>query len=357
MENNTISVISIDEIKGGEILAKDIYLPNGAILMSEGAVLRTAYIERLKAMGFTKLSIVTHEITSLLDETTEKQIQNQCRESVRTTIDRYSYGLDAELVDIAIVADNIMKEVLAQPEVLYNVYKIRDKSEGSYLHSINVSALSVLVGVKMRMQEHRLKNMAVGALLHDIGLVYVPFDLTKVDIDQCDENSLKEIRKHVIYGYSAVEKETWLSNTAKDIIINHHERLDGTGYPFHLTAEKISLEAKIVALCDEFDNMVYGNYMKKHKVHETMDYLVSQAGIKFDFKVTQAFLASVAAYPIGTVVSTNEGETGVVVRQNQNIPTRPVIRILTADSNGKYQPGMEKNLTVELTTFITDTIG
>lgn len=356
MENTTISVISIDEIKGGEILAKDIFLPNGAILMSEGAVLRPAYIERLKAMGFNKLSIVTHEISSLLDETTEKQIENQCRETVRTTIDRYSYGLDGELVDIAKVADNIMKEVLSQPEVLYNVSKIRDKSEGSYLHSINVSALSVLVGVKLRMQEHRLKNMAVGALLHDIGLVYVPFDLTKIDISNCDENTLKEIRKHVIYGYSAVERENWLSNTAKDIVINHHERIDGTGYPFHLTGEKISLESKIVALCDEFDNMVYGNYMKKHKVHETMDYLVSQAGVKFDFKVTQSFLASVAAYPIGTIVSTNENETGVVVRQNQNIPTRPVIRIMTAAPSAKYQPGMEKDLTVELTTFIKDTI-
>lgn len=348
--------ISVDSIQGGEILAKDIYLENGSILMTEGAVIRTAYIDRLKQLGYESIYIVDKMISTLLDKATEQVIQKSCKDAVRKTIDRYSYGLEAELSDIADIADKIIQEILIQPEVLYNISRIRDKSESMYLHSINVSALSVLIGAKLHLTDRRLKNMAIGALLHDIGMVYLSVDTTNLNLETCDEATMKEVRKHVIYGYSAVEREEWLAVAAKDIIINHHERLDGSGYPFHLTAEKISLETKIVALCDEFDNQAYGNYIEKRKTHLTMDYITSQAGVKFDFKVVQTFIASVAVYPLGTVVCTNENETGIVIRQNENVPTRPVIRLITSPKNGKYKVGEEKDLTVSLTTFIIDTI-
>ena len=249
-----------------------------------------------------------------------------------------------------------MQDVLSEPEVLYNVSRVRDKSNSIYLHSINVSALSVLVGVKMRMQERRLKNLAVGALLHDIGMIYLPVDVRSVNIDTCDASVLKEVRRHVINGYSAVEKEDWLPMAAKDIIVNHHERMDGSGYPFRLTGDKISLETKIVSLCDEFDSMVYGHCRNKRKIRETMDYITSQAGVKFDFKVVQVFLSSVAVYPIGTLVELNTGEKGIVVRQNQSLPTSPVIQLVNIAPQGVIQTGQEVDLTQNLTRIITDTI-
>jgi len=351
-----MKVIPVESIRGGEILAKDLYLSSGAVLMSQGAVLRPAYIDRLRSMGYTMVHIVEEEITNLIDHATEQVIQKHCQESVRTVIDKYSYGVDAELNAIASAADNIMQDVLSQPEVLYNVSRVRDKSNSIYLHCINVSALSVLIGVKMRMQERRLKNMAVGALLHDIGLIYLPIDIQNVNIDTCDASVLKEVKRHVIHGYSAVEKESWLPMAAKDIIVNHHERIDGTGYPFRLTGEKISLETKIVSLCDEFDSLVYGHCRNKRKIRETMDYITSQAGLKFDFKVVQTFLASVAVYPIGTIVELNTGEKGIVVRQNQSLPTNPVIQLVKEMPEGMVPTGKEVDLTKNLTLIITDTV-
>ncbi len=348
--------ISIDEIVGGEILAKDLYLTNGTVLMSEGSVLRPGYVERLRYLRFEYVYIVDTPAASSVDCITEKVIQENCRDTLRSTIEKYSYRVDADLEDIVNVANNIMEEVLTQEEVLYNISRVRDKSESAYLHSINVSALAVYIGARMHMPERRLKNMAMGALLHDIGLIYVPFDLNGILLEDCDDAMQKEIRKHVIYGYSAVEKEEWLPITAKDIIVNHHERIDGSGYPFKLTSDKLSLESKIVAICDEFDSQVYGNLVRKKKVHETMDYLISQANVKFDFKVTQMFISSVAVYPLGTIVKTNEGETGIVIRQNHSLPTRPVIRILSNDENREEVIGMEKDLLANHTTFIVDTI-
>ncbi len=351
-----MKAIPVESIHGGEILAKDLYLSSGAVLMSQGAVLRPAYIDRLRSMGYSMVYIVEEEITSLIDRATEQVIQKHCQESVRSVIDKYSYGVDAELNAIASAAENIMEDVLSQPEVLYNVSRVRDKSNSIYLHCINVSALSVLIGVRLHMPERRLKNMAIGALLHDIGLIYLPFDVQNINVDTCEASVLKEVKRHVIYGYSAVEKESWLPISAKDIIVNHHERMDGSGYPFRLTGEKISLETKIVALCDEFDSFVYGHCRTRRKIHETMDYITSQAGMKFDFKVVQTFIASVAVYPIGTIVVLNTGEKGIVVRQNQSLPNSPVIQIVKEMPEGMVPTGKELDLTKHLTMIITDTV-
>ena len=87
-----------------------------------------------------------------------------------------------------------------------------------------------------------------------------------------------------------------------------------------------------------------------------MDYITSQAGLKFDFKVVQTFLASVAVYPIGTVVVLNTGEKGIVVRQNKSLPTSPVIQLVQEMSQGMVPTGKEIDLTKNLTLIITDTV-
>ena len=96
--------------------------------------------------------------------------------------------------------------------------------------------------------------------------------------------------------------------------------------------------------------------MNKMKVHDAIDYIVSQAGVKFDFNVIKAFVDSVAAYPTGALVITNQEEVGIVLRQNPKCPTRPVIRIIKNKDGDKPEEWIEKDLTKELTLFITDTI-
>ena len=92
------------------------------------------------------------------------------------------------------------------------------------------------------------------------------------------------------------------------------------------------------------------------KVHDAIDYIVSQVGVLFDFSVVKAFVDSVAAYPTGSLVRTNEGEVGIVLRQNPQCPTRPIIRIVENKEGKKPEIWTEKNLTKELTLFITDTL-
>jgi len=111
-----------------------------------------------------------------------------------------------------------------------------------------------------------------------------------------------------------------------------------------------------VAICDAFDNMVYGNLEERRKVHEALDEIMRNAGNKFDAELVKIFLGSVATYPTGSMVSLNTGKNAIVLRQNADNPTRPLVRIVEQNSQGEWVRKEDRDLAEELTLFIVDTI-
>ena len=349
--------ISVSEIQGNEILAKDIYTPLDTILMCAGTPIRKEYAKRLEKLDVEYIYVNDELSEGINDaELIELQIRMQCEEAVKDTLEKYAYCGNTELEKLRVVAAEIIHELLKQPEVMYSVEGIRKKSELVYSHSLNVCALSVFLGLRMNLSQKQLLDMATGALLHDIGYNSIDTKVRFREHKDLTEKDSKIDRMHVVEGYSAMEEQSWLSENAKKVILSHHERLDGSGYPFHLTDKKIGIEEKIVAVCDTFDRRVYGIRTEKQKVYEVIEYIIGMGGKKFDKKVVDVFNHSIAAYPNGTMVITNQGETGIILRQNKNLPTRPVIRILKDKNGKKYNDWIEKDLKKELTLFIKDTV-
>ena len=349
--------VSLDTITGSEVLGKDIVTSCGITLMVAGTVVKKEYVEKLYELNIQYIFIKDDLFEGINEsDIIENKIKQQCQATIKEVIERFSYSGTKQLDEIIGVADEIITDVLRQKEVIYNISGIRDKSEHTYAHSLNVCALAVLVSIKMKIPRQKIKEIAIGSLLHDIGFLFYDNDYSDINIDECSEEERKLIKNHVILGYSLVNKEGWLSHTSKDIIVSHHERLDGSGYPLCKTDSKIRKATKIVAVCDEFDSRVYGNQRSRCKVHDAIDYIVSQADIKFDINVVRVFMDSVAAYPIGTIVITNRGDKGIVLRQNQKCPTRPVIRLIADVKGEKYRSWIEQDLAQDLTLFIEDTI-
>lgn len=349
--------ISVNAIRGNELLARDIYSINDRILLPAGVIVKREYISHLLQLNITDIFVEDEFSRGVFNqEGGENSIQEQCIKQVRETLNRFVYNDMSIEKELYIAVEEVVRSVLDKKEVLYNISGVRSRSEQLYCHSISVCALSVLLAYKLKLSKQKIKEIAIGSILHDIGYKHVALDFMNLNQKTLSVEQKKEIRKHVIYGYQMVERETWLSNLSKEMILGHHELGDKSGYPFRLDSEHIKLPNKIVALCNHFDNLVYGKYHKGMKVHEVMEYIVSNSEIKFDRRVVEVFIESIAAYPNGTLVRTNEGELGIVLRQNKGLPARPVLRIIQDKNGERLINWVEKDLKKSLTLFIEDTL-
>ena len=349
--------IKTEQIKGRELLAKDIYSTKGVVLISAGTILKSEYKEKLLELKITDV-FVEDEISKGIQsqDITEEKISEQCMERLKDMLERFSYASGEELRELSKVATEVMENVLLQEEVIYTISNVRNSSESLYEHSLSVAALAILVAVRAGFSQKETREIAIGALLHDIGFTNVKENYRGVLLEELEEKVQKEIKRHVVYGYIEVEQQDWISSVSREIILYHHERLDRSGYPFHMSGEKLKPQVRLVAICDAFDNMVYGNLEKRKKVYEAQDEILRYSGKKFDAELVKIFMRSVATYPTGVLVRLSDGTCGIVIRQNAESPTRPCIRIVEQNETGDWIGKEEKDLTEELTVFILDTI-
>lgn len=349
--------IHIDAIQGNEILAKAVYSNLDTVLMPEGVHLRKDYISRLRSLDIDYI-YVEDTIGKGVDteEMTEMQIEEDCKKLLNDAWDKFYCNNHAQLEEIKEICYKIIEDLLERPEIIFCISGVRDKSEMMYSHSINVCAMSVLLALRMNLSKEEIQKIAEGSLLHDIGFINIPDFIREKTEDEMNQTERKELHLHTVYGYDYVSKEKWITKASKHIILCHHEHLDGSGYPFHRQGDKLSMGCKIVTVCDTFDRMAYGIYTKRNKVHEAIEYIMGEAGRAFDRDIVSVFNKSIAAYPNGTLVCTNEGEIGIVLKQNGGFPARPVLRMLKHKNGKDYTDWVEKNLEKELTLFIQDTI-
>lgn len=349
--------IRTEHIKGREILARDVYSTSGVVLISEGTILKKEYVEKLLELKITDV-FVEDEISRDIhvQDITEEKISEQCTEKLKDTLERFSYAGEEELKELTGVATEVMEGVLLQKEVIYTISNVRNYSQSLYEHSLSVTALSILIAVRAGYSKQEIKEIAMGALLHDIGFTSVKENYHGVHLDEAEEEVQKEIKRHVVYGYIEVEQQDWISAISKEIILYHHERLNRSGYLFHMPGEKLKQQVRLVAICDAFDNMVYGNLEKRKKVHEAQEEIKKTAGTKFDARLVRIFNQCVAPYPTGVIVQLNDGQFGIVIRQNAEEPKRPFLRMVEQNAEGEWISKEERNLAGERQLEIIDTV-
>ena len=136
----------------------------------------------------------------------------------------------------------------------------------------------------------------------------------------------------------------------------HHEQVDGEGFPFKQKGDKLKSEVKIVSICDDYDSLISGIGNKKIKVYQAIEYIRVNAGKKYDSTIAAKFLETIAWYPVGIKVVLNDGDVGIVIRQNKDSTDRPVIKMLTHADGSEYNPQTEIDLLKKLTLFVVDTL-
>lgn len=343
----------IDELKGNEILARNIMTWDYQIILPEGAHIRREYIEKLKELDIKEVYI-KEEAKSSEIVILKSEIEESIRETVKDILERHTYQNNEDLVNLSEAADNIISTILEEDKVVEKVFDIKERSADIYEHSISICSLAILTALKLNVDISKIHDIGVGCLLHDIGLRYMTINYNNQDIESLSKQELIEYKKHPIYGYSSLKDEKWISDLSKAIILYHHERLDGSGFP--LRTRDIPYECRIINVCDVFDEMICGIGCKRVKVYEAVEYLKSFKNSQFDGKIVDTFLGFTAVYPAGSHVLTNEGELAVVLSQNKNFQDRPVIQIIKDKNGNPVQTEIIKDLVKVHNVFIEKAI-
>ena len=331
-----MKIVSIDDLKGGEYLSKAVLSSEGQMLFYEGTCVHPSQIERLRENGIATVEIFEEDLfPNKPKEIIKEEIQADCRTKVKSILDNYVCRDNETLQEIEETAETIIEDVFQNIQISEMVYDIKERSANLYDHAITVSGLSVITAIKMNMDRNSVYSIGVGSLLHDLGLKYISVEYRDKDPNSFTPDNLFEFKKHTVYGFSSVEKESWMSSTAKKIILFHHEKMNGTGYPLKQTV--ISPEVRIVSVCDAFDDMICGIGYKQKHVSEAIKYIKQYKEIYFDGIVVDQFLQFVAAYPVGTKVLTSSGDTAIVIEQNEHFADSPILRLLKDKSGNEYQ--------------------
>lgn len=345
---------SIQELEENDIIAMDVLSSDYKVVLTQGVVIKKEYIKRLQDLGITDVYVREPGIDEAEILILKKEIRENVSGTLKNVLQRHTYRKNDELVELVEAADNIIENILEEERVVGKIFDIKERSSDIYEHSINICALSILTALKLDVEINRIHSIGVGCLLHDIGLRYMTVDYDNRDVASLDKKSLLEYKKHPAYGYSALLSEDWISDMSKNIILYHHERNDGSGFPLRTT--KIPFECQIVSVCDTFDEMICGIACERVKVHEAIEYLKSFKNILFDGRIVDVFLSFTAVYPVGTHVLTNEGEIAVVISQNKEFQNRPVIRILKNKDGRDVHDVVIKDLVKVNNIFIEKTV-
>ena len=339
----------LEDLTGDEILGRDLLTWDYQIILPEGARLRKEYIDKLCAMGIKEVyireGIESNEIVILRSE-----IEESVKSTVKEILERHTYQNNNDLVHLCNAADNIISFILEEDKIIEKVFDIKERHADIYEHSISICSLAIVTALKLGLEISKIHDIGVGCLLHDIGLRYTTVRYSNQDMAKMKKQELVEYKKHPVYGFSSLKNETWLSELSKSIILYHHEKLDGSGFP--LKTRDIPYECRIVNICDAFDEMICGIGCKRMKVYEAVEYLKSFRNISYDGVILDVFLGFTAVYPAGSHVLTNEGELGVVLYQNKDFCDRPVIRIIKDRQGNDVKEEVIKDLLKVQNVFI-----
>lgn len=292
------------------ILAKPIYDSRKRILIAAGKSIDPKFIEKLISIGIHHLFIEDDvsrgiSIDDMLDMPTWTdaiQILKQFFESVEK---------GEEIVDITKIqwiANKLIDEVKSRPTMILIPSSTITKELKLFAHSINVSILSLLVGKKLGYNGLQLRDLVMGSLLHDIGKALTV-----------------EYTEHAEVGFNVLRKVNELSLISAHIAYQHHETIDGKGYPRGLKGKDLLEVAQICGLADYYENLLSE---ESFSPHEAIEAVMSLGGSTYNFTIVQAFSQAVPIYPPGTKVIIAKREPAIVTRIDKHMQ-RPVVRIIS----------------------------
>ena len=327
-----MKLIDVDSLRGGEVLAQDVFCKDGVMLLKKSTRIRHAFKQNLlerniQNVYITEGAIEPEKPTALISDKTRLLICDELKKQFTLVKDKIT--INAEVInEIGII---LLKE-LPNTQAAYDILDIHSNDMSTYEHSITVAILSALVCRKLNLDSDLTHQITVGALLHDVGKIIIPNEILNKP-SKLDNSEFEIIKTHPTLGYQMIKDYSELNPISKLIVLCHHEREDGSGYPLG-KSDDLHIGPKIVGACDILDALIT-NRAYRHAIPLNQALLMLR-GEKISNKVRKAIEDLLEFHPIDSIVLLNTGDIAVVESNHSTNIKCPRVRTIYNLKDSSY---------------------
>lgn len=341
--------ISTRLLKEGMRIDQAIVDGTGRSLIEKGAYLDDFQIEYLKTKGVSGIYIVEgqpdpDELDLQIPEYTRNLIEKsrvpdkpkvQLSESVKKQIGTGVQQLfddpnSEKFTESSInIANELTDSILRDDAVAVDLGMLKVSDEYTFRHSVDVAALSIMLGKNLGLTNDQLHELGISGLLHDVGKAKIPAEVLNKP-DKLTDEEFALMKQHTLFGFQILKEKQNFSNNVMMGVLQHHEKINGKGYPLQTSGSSINMFAKIISVADIFDALnTKRPYKEPFPKATTMEMLMGMTS-ELDADIVKALINIVILYPVDSLVTLSTGELAKVVENNPGYPLRPKVIGLTS---------------------------
>ncbi|MDT8900571.1 HD-GYP domain-containing protein [Anaeroselena agilis] len=328
----------LSEVQTGMILARPVVSDDMSILLNENTVLTDSMLALLKTWQIQSLYVKEiireggHNISGFGSE--QEAFGRNYADIVRTLKDVFEktrYFKEVPLGQVQELADQTIESLVNATGVISHLASVRAADDYTFRHSLNVGVIAGLLAKWLKFRGKGLREIVLAGLLHDIGKTQVPLEILNKPGPLSGEE-MAVIEEHPIKGYKLIEDTDLIPQSVKLCVLQHHERLDGSGYPLAIAGKEIADYARIIAVADVYDAMtsrrVYRGALTPFSV---IAEIFAEMFIRLDPAVALPFISHVRDSLVGFLVRLSDGTEARVVYLDKDRPAQPVVKLAGGD--------------------------